>query len=141
MNDDCARRDLVSDPAAGPLLWLLPIAVIVVTGYFAGGGWIVTAGWTVSLLVMGSACLVNARACGRMHCYFTGPFFLIMAAVSLTYGLHLLPLGAHGWSYIGAVLLVGGVVLCLVPERFLGRYRSSEAGAKNTQPRKTVAPR
>jgi hypothetical protein len=105
------------------LLWCLPIGIILLTGQFGGGGWVITAGWTLSLLVMGSACLVNARSCGRMHCYFTGPFFLVMAVVTLMYGLHLLPLGTHGWSYIGDVLLVGGASLCVLPEWVWGKYR------------------
>jgi len=116
---------------AALLLWVLPIGIILVTGYFSGNGWIVTAGWTVSLLIMGGACLVNARGCGRMHCYFTGPFFLIMAVVSLAYGLHLLPLGGQGWSYIGAVLLVGGISLCVLPEWVWGRYRRLQPGTRD----------
>jgi len=28
---------------------------------------------------MGGACLVNAVRCGRLHCYVTGPFFLLGA--------------------------------------------------------------
>ena len=123
MSEDCAERDLLKSTAAMSLLWGVPIGIIVVTGQFAGAGWVITAGWTLSLLVMGTACLVNARGCGRMHCLFTGPLFLIMAVVSLLHGLHLLPLGAHGWSNIGLVLLVGGVSLCVLPEWVWGRYR------------------
>lgn len=29
--------------------------------------------------VMGFACLANAARCRRMHCYFTGPYFLLLA--------------------------------------------------------------
>jgi hypothetical protein len=122
MSGDCARPDLVKNPSAYVLLWGLPVGIILVTGSFAGG-WLVTAGWTLSLFIMGSACLVNARGCGRMHCYFTGPFFLIMAVVSLFYGLQLLPLGTQGWRSIGVVLLVGWAVLHFVPEWIWGRYR------------------
>jgi hypothetical protein len=36
MNEDCSRRDLVNNRAAlPPLLWVLPIRIILVTGYFA----------------------------------------------------------------------------------------------------------
>jgi len=34
----------------------------------------------------------------RIHCYFTGPFFLVLAGVALLYGVGWLPLGAKGWS-------------------------------------------
>jgi hypothetical protein len=52
MNEDCSRRDLVRNRAAMPLLWVLPIGIILVTGYFAESGWIVTAEWTLSLLII-----------------------------------------------------------------------------------------
>ncbi len=125
MNETCATRDLVKKSGARWLLWGLPIAIMLLAVYFAVGGWIVTTAWTLSLAVMGGACLVNARGCGRMHCYFTGPFFLVMAVVSLAYGLRLLPLGPHGWLYLGMVLLVGGGLLGLVPEWLWGRYRTT----------------
>lgn len=106
-----------------PLLWGLPIAVMLLTGYLVGQGWIMTMGWSVSLAVMGMACLVNARGCGRMHCFFTGPFFLLMAVASLLYGVNVLLLGPHGWRAIGIVLMVGGVGLYFGPEWAWGRYR------------------
>ncbi len=123
MKEICADRDLVANAKTMALLWVLPVATILVTGHFADSRWIITIGWTLSLLVMGAACLVNARGCGRIHCYFTGPFFLLMALVSLMHGLQLLSLGRNGWNTIGNVLLVGGVLLCVVPELFWGRYR------------------
>jgi hypothetical protein len=67
---------------------------------------------------MGVACLLNVRRCGRTHCYFTGPFFLVLAAMGLLYGLGVLPLGARGWSTLSLALVIGSVVI-------LGRYRSS----------------
>jgi hypothetical protein len=94
----------------------MPIATIVLTGHFAHHEGILTVGWTLALLVMAVACLVNARGCGWMHCYFTALFFLLMAAVSLLHGLRIVPLGPHGWSRIGIVLPVGATLLCLVPE-------------------------
>lgn len=123
MNETCEQRDLLKRGRTAALLWYLPIATIVLTGQFAHREWILTVGWTLALLVMAAACLVNARSCGRIHCYFTAPFFLLMAAVSLLHGLRIVPLGPHGWSRIGIVLLVGATLLCLVPEWLWGRYR------------------
>jgi hypothetical protein len=131
VNEACAKRDLVQNPEAMFLLWGLPPAIMLLAVCCAGGGWIVTLTWTLSLAVMGGACLINARGCGRMHCYFTGPFFLLMAVASLAYGLHRLPLlGPHGWLYLGALLLAGGGLLGFVPEWLWGRYRSAQTDAQ-----------
>jgi hypothetical protein len=126
MNEACAKRDLVQKPDALILLWGLPPAIMLLSVCCAGSGWIVTITWTLSLAVMGGACLINARGCGRMHCYFTGPFFLLGAMGSLTYGVHLLPLGPHGWQYLGAVLLVGAGLFSFAPEWLWGRYRHTQ---------------
>lgn len=132
MSDMNAKRDLLTNAKTMALLWILPVAAILITGYFADHRWIVTIGWTVSLLVMGVACLANAHGCSRMHCYFTGPFFLVMALVSLLYGMQLLPLGSNGWHNIGNVLLIGGVLLCVVPELLWGRYRKAAGASSRT---------
>ena len=102
----------------GCLFWGIPAAILVISPnrYFV----IV---WPAVLLFMGVACLLNARRCGRIHCYATGPFFLLLAALGLLYGIGVLPLGARGWSALSLALIVGSAVLICVPEWFLGRYR------------------
>jgi hypothetical protein len=107
---------------AGAVFWL-PALVLLASGFFdIGQGWR-TAVWVVALTTMGAACIANAIRCGRVHCYATGPFFLVMAIVALIYGLGVMPMGKHGWNSIGLTVLVGAVVLCYLPEAFLGRYR------------------
>ena len=76
---------------------------------------------------MGAACLANAVRCGRVHCYTTGPFFLVMAVVTLLYGLGVVPLGGNGWSLISLAILIGAIVLCCLPELFFGKYRRGSA--------------
>ena len=71
---------------------------------------------------MGGACLVNAKRCGRRHCYLTGPFFLVPAVVSLLYGLQILDLGVYGWKTLAGILLVGSCALTCLPEWIWGRY-------------------
>ena len=103
----------------GKLLgWGLPMAVIVAAGVLH----VEAALWPVALLWMGAACLVNARRCGRMHCFFTGPFFVAMAAMALLLGLEIVSLGGDGWSWIGVGTLAGAVFLFYLPERLWGRY-------------------
>ncbi len=91
--------------------------------------------WPVALAWMGGACLANARRCGRMHCFFTGPFLLAMAALALAVGLDIVSLGARGWDWIGGGTLAGAVLLYFVPERIWGRYHVRAAGERQESPR------
>lgn len=118
-----SRRDILGNPwSAFAAFWLPMIAIIALGGPHFSNGWR-TVVWTAALGVMGIACTVNAMRCGRVHCYLTGPFFLLMATVALLYGLGVVPLGRRGWNVMTLVALVGGVGLCCVPEMILGRYR------------------
>jgi hypothetical protein len=72
---------------------------------------------------MGVTCIANATRCGRTHCYFTGPFFLIMAVGVVLHGSGILWLGANGWIWLGTTIVVGGYgVLWLLPERIWGKF-------------------
>jgi hypothetical protein len=42
--------------------------------------------WTIALIWMGAACVLNARQCGRTHCRYTGPYYLAMIAPVLVLG-------------------------------------------------------
>lgn len=120
---DRRQRDRLTDWRFNLLAYCIPIAAIVATGTpVVGTGWR-TAVWAASSAVMGAACLMNAMRCGRMHCYFTGPFFLLIAALVLLYGTGLLPLGPNGWNILGLALLAGGLGLTYGPELIWGRYR------------------
>jgi hypothetical protein len=82
----CKSRDILSSRLRVFLLYWLPAIAIVVAGAHAiSRGWR-TVVWTVALGTMGVACIVNALRCGRVHCYLTGPFFLLMALIALSYG-------------------------------------------------------
>ena len=102
------------------LIWCLPIAFLALSAWMGGRFQIIA--WPTLLTWMGVACLLNARRCRRLHCYLTGPYFLLLALSSLLYGLGVLPLGARGWSMLSAALAVGGLFLFYVPEWLLGRY-------------------
>jgi hypothetical protein len=121
------QRDLLCNGMSGFLFWCLP--------WFAFAlGWAVspvwrTVLWTASLGVMGTLCLFNASRCGRVHCRFTGPFFILGALASLGYGLGFLPFGPFGWKWICAITVIGGIALTCIPELILGRYRRNGADA------------
>jgi len=119
------ERDLFRGWTSSLLLWGLPWFAFVL-GYSLSPAWR-TVLWTTSLAFMGVACLLNAFRCGRIHCLFTGPFFILGAICSLGYGLGLLPFGPSGWKWIGAVTIIGAIALCCIPEFVLGRYRRNES--------------
>src|SRR5262247_1142130 len=102
----CESRDILSSSWRVLLLDWLPAIAIVVDGAPAiSNGWR-TAVWAVALGTMGMACMVNALRCGRVHCYVTGPFFLVMALVALLYGIGILHLGGNGWNLLGLIALI-----------------------------------
>ena len=111
--------------------WALPAAGMVVGGVLQ----VEAVVWPVALAWMGAACLANARRCGRMHCFFTGPFFLAMAALALAVGLDIVSLGARGWTWIGGGTLAGAVLLYVVTERVWGRYHARAVGEREGSPR------
>ena len=119
----CKSRDILSSRWRVFLLYWLPAITIVVAGVPAiSSGWR-TVVWTVALATMGVACIVNALRCGRVHCYLTGPFFLLMALIALSYGLGILHLSGDGWNLLGLLTLIGATALWYLPEMFLGKYR------------------
>ena len=119
----CESRDILSSWRRIFVLYWLPTIAIVVAGALAiSNGWR-TVVWVVALAIMGAACIVNALRCGRVHCYITGPFFLLMALAALLYGFGILHLGGNGWNPLGLIALIGTIALWWLPEMFLGRYR------------------
>ena|SRR5215469_648508 len=127
----CKSRDLLSSPRLALLVFWLPAIAIVVAGTPACNNNERTIVWTAALSTMGVACIVNVFRCGRVHCYLSGPFFLLMALATLSYGLGLLPLPRNGWNLIGFTTLVGAVASCCLPEMLFGKYRDHRAGDGN----------
>lgn len=118
-------RDILSSRWQTALGYWLPIAAIVITGNLNPELRAVV--WTLACLVIGGACLLNAYRCGRIHCYFTGPFFMLMAVWAALTGASIVSLGGeNSWNLIGLTLLVGGTVLMLGPELLLGKYTTSK---------------
>lgn len=121
-------RDVLSSPWRAFVWFWLPAIAIAVTGNSGLGNVWRTLVWTIALSTLGVGCIANAVRCGRVHCYLTGPFFLVMAVVTLLYGLGVAQLGAHAWNLIGLTILLGAIALCCLPELFLGKYRKDRPG-------------
>lgn len=77
--------------------------------------------WFGAFLVAGVACLANAARCGRWHCYFTGPLFLLAAVYNALSGFDLVPKN----EAVFLEVLTGAALLAFLPELFLGRYRKA----------------
>jgi hypothetical protein len=80
--------------------------------------------WTVALVWMGTACLLNARRCGRTHCRYTGPYYLAMIApvLALALGLVPVPVGFYGWLALGVLVLAGSKIIWWATERAWGKF-------------------
>jgi hypothetical protein len=124
-------RDILSNPRLAIGLFWIPAIAIVLTGESSfRDGWR-TVVWTAALSTMGTACIANAYRCRRVHCYITGPFFILMAVVTLLYGFGVVPLGRNGWNLIGLTILFGAIFLCCLPQLFFGKYAKSRARDRN----------
>ena len=71
---------------------------------------------------MGTACILNARKCGRTHCYYTGPFFLIMILPDFLHGYGIVPLGDERWKWLGLAVGLGSWGITALTERKFGTY-------------------
>jgi hypothetical protein len=91
----------------GLLLWGPPWVAILASAFAAVAP--LTRGmiWALAPLWAGTMCIANACRSGRLHCYVTGPFLVILGGASLLYGAASVPFGARRWPWIGAVLIVG----------------------------------
>ncbi|HEY2473841.1 MAG TPA: hypothetical protein VGI19_03475 [Candidatus Cybelea sp.] len=99
------------------LLWCLPVAALIAGGALpAARPWL----WIPAFVVMGSACLINAAQCGRVHCYITGPLFLLAAAYVVLSELRVVPMNSG--VFLDIVLIL--TVLAFLAEFPLGRYRT-----------------
>jgi hypothetical protein len=116
------QSDLVEGRLSFFISWILPL--IVLTGSFFVQAIIVrTWIWVIMLSWMGAACLLNAKKCSRTHCYYTGPFYIALAIVSFLYGYQIILLGNNGWYWLGAVLVIGTVIIWVSSETLLGKYK------------------
>jgi hypothetical protein len=122
MTECCANNDLVGSKTAW-FVWYVPLVLFVIGAFWSAGRvWL----WVPSLVVAGMACLLNATRCGRVHCYVTGPLFLLSAAVTVLTALGCVPVT---YRQIAIAMFVG-TLLAYVPECVRGKYVHSEGDAR-----------
>ena len=110
----CSQRDLVGGWWA-LVLWCVPTALVFLGALLPG---VRAALWIPSFAIMGVACLVNARGCGRLHCFVTGPLFLL---ASLATALDAFAIASIDWKLIMIGTAVG-TLLAYSLEWLRGKY-------------------
>lgn len=124
ISDPASRRqDWVGGVKPYLIAWGLPTAAVI-AGAFATPG-LRAAIWIAALVWMGTACLLNARRCGRVHCRFTGPYYLLLTIPAALLALGIFNPGPYGWYLLGALILFGGKAIWWATETAWGKYFAS----------------
>jgi len=113
-------RDWLRTPRTSALAWWIPHAALA-AGLVAPVP-LRAAIWTISLIWMGTACLLNAKRCGRTHCRYTGPYYLIMVGSVLALGFGIVSLNMLGWIVLGLLIVGGSKAIWWGTERAWGRF-------------------
>lgn len=129
---DLAREccDSARKPSHVLALWIVP-GLVAAAAFLAAVWlpWLLLLGAT-ACVVMGVACVVNASRSRRLHCYLTGPYFLLLAfaaAVAFVFDAR----DAHRASVWLLVALAFAPLLVWLPERIAGvTYRKSSASKR-----------
>ena len=78
--------------------------------------------WTIALIWMGAACILNARRCGRTHCRYTGPYYLAMIAPVLVLASGIVTVDFYGWLVLAVLILAGSKIIWWATERAWGKF-------------------
>lgn len=119
---DATTRDWVRNPRTSLVGWWLPHAAIV-AGLFAPVPVRATI-WTIALVWMGAACILNARRCGRTHCRYTGPYYLAMIVPVLLFAVDIDSAGFFAWLILGVVIFAGSRIIWWATEHTWGKFSS-----------------
>ena len=78
--------------------------------------------WTIALIWMGTACILNARRCGRTHCRYTGPYYLAMIAPVVLFASGIVSAHFYGWLALSILIVCGGWTIWWATERAWGKF-------------------
>lgn len=79
---NATTNDWFRQPVAALLWWCLPLCLGFSLNFLAVPPRSAALVWTVLLVWMGVGCVLNARRCHRLHCYISGPVFLLGAVAT-----------------------------------------------------------
>ena len=115
-----STADWVGNARTNLLAWWIPQAAILAA--LAAPVPIRATIWTIALIWMGTACILNARRCHRTHCRFTGPYYLAMTAPVLALGSEIVSAGIYGWVALAALIVAGSKLIWWATERAWGKF-------------------
>ena len=115
-------RDWVRSRRGFVVAWGIPITIYISLGFLGLPAALTVALWGGALVWMGMSCVLNARRCGRLHCFFTGPYMLVLAGLVFIHGFGIVPLGERADVWLSYAFVIGVPVLWLVPEMIWGKY-------------------
>jgi hypothetical protein len=113
-------HDWLQSPHTNLFAWWIPQTAIL-AGLFASVH-VRTVIWIVALSWMGTACILNAKRCGRTHCRYTGPYYLAMIAPVGVLGSGLVSADIYAWLVLAGVILLGSRLLWWATELAWGKY-------------------
>ena len=113
-------RDWLRSPRTSVLAWWIPQGTIVASLFLPVP--LRTVVWIVALTWMGTACILNAKRCGRTHCRYTGPYYLSMIAPVLALGPRILNADFLGWLALAVLILIGSKLIWWATERAWGKF-------------------
>lgn len=119
---DASAHDWLHSPRASLLAWWMPHAAIVAS--LLAPVPVRAAVWTVALVWMGVACILNARRCGRTHCRYTGPYYLAMIVPVVLLAAGIGSAGVSGWLILGVLILAGDKIIWWATEHAWGKFSS-----------------
>jgi hypothetical protein len=115
-----SSRDWLRGPRTHLLAWKIPQAAIIAS--LLAPEPLRTAVWILALSWKGTACILNARRCGRTHCRYTGPYYLAMIVPTLVLGSGIVSVGIYGWLVLAGVILLGSKLIWWSTERAWGKF-------------------
>jgi hypothetical protein len=100
MATTCESRDLTASARTFMILWGVPIAAIATAGVLSHPSSTFTV--AAALFWAGAACALNAYRCRRLHCYITGPLFILSGLLVLLAGFDVISVQGT-WVMVGVV--------------------------------------
>ena len=115
-----SSRDWLGSVRTNVLAWWVPHAAMLGALFLPVP--VRAAVWTVALIWMGMACILNARQCGRTHCRYTGPYYLAMINPVLMIASISVSANFYAWIVLGVVIIGGSGIIWWATERAWGKF-------------------